>query len=254
MNGRVLVVDDHLASAQTLAEALLDAGYDATAVSSGEAALEAAPGGAFDVVVTDLKMLGMDGIALLRELGGVDPDLPVILVTAYATIDRAEQATRSGAFCFLTKPVRAAEVTTHARNAIALRRARRAAGEPGAEAEAIVGRSAPLLHALGLIDRAARSDAPVLVTGETGTGKELFARRIHAHSSGSAGPLASVNAAAIPENLVEAELFGHARGAFTGAATERAGLFEEAHRGALFLDEIGELAPGVALATLTEEP
>ena len=240
----VLVVDDHVPSAEALAEALVDAGYEATSTSSAAAALVAIAAHPPDVVVTDLRMDGMDGLGLLREIREVDPHLPVILLTAYASIEHAVDATRAGAFCFLTKPVKMPELEVQVRNAAMVRRlhAETARGARP-EQENILGNSVLLRRALARADRAAASDATVLLTGETGTGKELFAQRIHQRSARARAPLVALNAGAIPESLVEAELFGHARGAFTGAVGDRAGVFEAAHGGTLFLDEVGELSP-----------
>lgn len=240
---RVLVVDDHLPSAEALADALADAGYDAASVPSARAALTAIAARPPDVVVTDLRMEGMDGMALLREIREIDAHLPVILLTAYATIDHAVEATRAGAFCFLTKPVKMPELEVQVRNAAMVRRLHAETSKsPDRERDTIVGTSAALRQAIARADRAAASDATVLITGETGTGKELFAQRIHQRSARARAPLVAVNAGAIPESLIESELFGHVRGAFTGAAGDRPGVFESAHGGTLFLDEIGELS------------
>lgn len=240
---RVFVVDDHLPSATLLAETLADEGY-ATRVFAGAAdALLALRDEGADVVVTDLRMEGMDGIALLRETRAIDPTLPVILVTAHATLDRAVAATRSGAFAFLTKPLRAEDVSVQVRNAAVQRRLSRAARRPDGAGE-ILGRSTALLRALSIADRAAASEATVLIQGESGTGKEMFARRIHALGARANRPFVAVNCGAIPDTLVESELFGHARGAFTGADVAREGLLAAADGGTLFLDEVGELSAG----------
>ena len=245
MSARVLVVDDHRASAETLTEALIEHGYDAVALGSGAEALASLRDSGGDVVVTDLRMDGLDGIALLREVQAADPCVPVLLVTAHASIDAAVEATRGGAFCFLTKPLRVAEVLVQVRNAAEQGRLARAVRGTGASSgEEIVGRSASLLRALSIADRAARSDSTVLIMGESGTGKELFARRIHQLGPRSARPFIAVNCGAIPDSLLEAELFGAARGAYTGASSDRIGLIESAQRGTLFLEEIGELSPG----------
>ncbi|MCA9493682.1 MAG: sigma-54-dependent Fis family transcriptional regulator, partial [Myxococcales bacterium] len=230
---RVLIVDDHAASAESLAEALADAGYETDFATSGRAALSKLREAPADVVVSDLRMDGMDGIAVLVAIREVDPLLPVILMTAYATIDKAVEATRAGAFAFLTKPLRLPELLIQVRNAATVR-SLHARVEP--EDGAIVGSSPALRGALARADRAAASDATVLITGETGTGKELLARRIHARSPRAARPMVSINVAALPDTLLEAELFGHARGSFTGATSDRAGLFEAADGGTLFLD------------------
>ncbi|MCA9492292.1 MAG: sigma-54-dependent Fis family transcriptional regulator, partial [Myxococcales bacterium] len=238
MSARVLVVDDHLPSLEAMAEGLTDEGYDVVRAGDGASALAIVREQPVDVVITDLRMAGMDGVELLQEVRTLDPGIPVLLVTAHATIDQAVAATQAGAWCFLTKPLRLAELAIQVRNALALRRLSRPRGE---QADPIVGRSPALTRALVTADRAAASDVTVLLQGETGTGKELFAKRIHRRSPRSRGPFVAVNMGAIPESLVESELFGHAKGAFTGAATDRAGLFEAAQGGTLFLDEVGEL-------------
>jgi len=240
----ILVVDDHETSAMALAEGLASAGYTATAVSSAAAALQWLAEHPATVVITDLRMDGMDGIGLRTELRATRPSLPVILVTAYATVDRAVEATRSGAFAFLTKPVRLTELRVQVRNAVDQARLAEAADRPAPGDDEIVGRSAVLLRALAMADRAAASDATVRITGESGTGKELFARRIHRRSPRRTGAFVPVNCGAIPESLLEGELFGHAKGSFTGANADRAGLIESASGGTLFLDEVGELSPG----------
>jgi two-component system response regulator HydG len=248
---RVLVVDDHLPSAEALADALTDEGYEGTPVPSARAALTAVVAKPPDVVVTDLRMEGMDGLALLREIRSLDPHLPVILLTAYATIEIAVEATKEGAFCFLTKPVKMAELDVQVRNAIMLRRLHaEVSRSAGRERDTLIGGSAALRQAVARADRAATSDATVLITGETGTGKELFAQRIHEHSARAKGPIVAINAGAIPETLIESELFGYVRGAFTGATADRPGVFENANGGTLFLDEVGELSTSAQIRLL----
>lgn len=242
---RVLVADDHRPSAELLAETLRDEDYDATAVSSGAQALAHIQQHGADTLITDLRMDPMDGIELLRQARAMDPTLPVILVTAHATLQRAIDATRAGAFSFLTKPLHIEELMVQVRNAVEQCRLARAllSPQPPSSGE-IIGSSAAILQALSVADRAARTDSTVLITGESGTGKELFAHRIHDRSERSAQSFVAVNCGAIPESLIESELFGHVRGAFTGASANRKGLMESAHRGTLFLDEVGELSPG----------
>jgi DNA-binding NtrC family response regulator len=241
----VLVVDDHEPSAQALAELLEDEGYAVRTASSGESALVRVREEPPDVIVTDLRMDGLDGIGLLREVHAADPDLPVIVVTAYATIDKAIEATRAGAFAFVTKPLRAEEIAVQVRNAAAQRSLSRAVTD-----DRIVGRSVALLSALSQADRAAKTELPVLITGESGTGKELLARRIHEGSTRARRTFVAVNCGAIPETLLEAELFGAAKGAFTGADRDRPGLVEAADGGTLFLDEIGELSQAAQVRLL----
>ena len=242
---RVLVVDDHRPSAELLAESLRDEGYTATPFGSGPEVLAHLQTHGAEALITDLRMDPMDGISLLREVRAVDPTLPVLLVTAHATLDRAIEATRAGAFAFLTKPLRLPEVAVQVRNAVEQSRLARALrAPPSKEADDIIGSSAALLRAKSIADRAARSRSTVLITGESGTGKELFAQRIHARSDRANQAFVAVNCGAIPDTLIESELFGHGKGAFTGASGDRVGLVEAAHGGTLFLDEVGELSPG----------
>ncbi len=240
---RILVVDDHQPSSELLAATLVDEGYPATAFHTAAAALAELRENGAEVLITDLRMDGMDGIALLREARAVDPTLPVVLVTAHATLERAMAATRAGAFAFLTKPLRSEDVLVQVRNAAEqCRLARAVTAREDRSGGEIVGSSVALLRALSIADRAAQSQVTVLITGESGTGKEMFARRIHARGDRADRPFVAVNCGAIPESLIESELFGHARGAFTGANAARAGLLESADKGTLFLDEVGELS------------
>lgn len=246
MNPRIHIVDDHPGSAEAMAELLEDEGYTCAAFDDPTACLVAMRSHPPELLITDLRMDGLDGIELLRQGRLLDPELPVILVTAYGSIQRAVEATRLGAFAFVTKPVQPHDIVLQVRNALALRVLR---APPAASAGGIEGGSPGLLRALGIAERAANSDLSVLITGESGTGKELFARHLHRHS-GRTGRFVAVNCGAIPESLLEAELFGHARGAFTGATSDRAGLVEEAHGGTFFLDEIGELTPAAQVRLL----
>ena len=248
---RVLVVDDERAMAEMLADGLADRGYQATALSSSEEAKDRLRTDPYDALVTDLRMPGVDGLALLAEARRLSPDLPVIVMTAYGAVDSAVESIRRGASHYLTKPFRLDELClfldrllderTVRREAKALRQA---LGARGPEA-GVVGTSAALRRVLEVVERMARSDVPVLLLGETGTGKGLFARMIHARSERATGPFVTVNCAALPEPLLESELFGHVKGAFTGATRDARGLVVEAAGGTLFLDEIAETSPSL---------
>ncbi len=221
-------------------------GWDVRGFQDSAAALAALAGERFDLLLTDLRMPGLDGITVLERLRAVDPELPVIVLTAHATIDTAVRAVRLGAFDYVEKPfdndalkalvARALEHTRLARENRYLRaELRERRGAP-----AIVAESDALRGVLELVRRAARSSASVLVTGESGTGKELVARAVHVHSDRVGGPFVAVNCRAFAPGVLESELFGHERGAFSGAERARPGLFERAAGGTLFLDEIGE--------------
>jgi two-component system response regulator HydG len=245
---RVLIVDDHLEMAKTLADALGDRGYDAVAVGSGRAAIVRLEAEAFDAVITDLRMADADGLEVLATARRLAPERPVIVMTAYSAVDTAVESIRRGAYHYLTKPFKTDELLLFLERALgdlAVRREARAlksALKQRFSNASIIGRSKPLLAMLDIVERVADSPLPVLITGETGTGKGLVARALHGESQRAGGPFVSVNCAALPEALLESELFGHVRGAFTGATQDRRGLFVEADGGTLFLDEIGELA------------
>ena len=247
MTAHVLVVDDHLEMAEMLADALQDAGFTAEALASGTLALERLERGGLDALVTDLRMDPVGGLELLAASKRLAPQRPVIVMTAYGAIETAVAAIRQGAYQYLTKPFQSEELEIFLRRALEerdlqeearhLRHALR--GQLGTDG--LVGTSRAMLEVMDLIDRVAVVEVPVLLQGETGTGKSLAASAIHARSLRHKGPFVSVNCAALPEALLESELFGHAKGAFTGAATERPGLFAEAESGTILLDEIGEL-------------
>ena len=238
----VFVVDDHEASAVALADNLRQEGYTVRTFTHPEPVLAALAEDDVQVLVTDLRMDGMDGIELLRACRQRDPTLPVIVVTAHGSIARAVEDTQAGAFAFLHKPIDRAALLVQVRNAAAMRTLTRVARGTDADEERILGNSAALHVALARADRAAATDMTVLVTGESGTGKELLARRIHRGSARAQRTFVAVNCGAIPDTLIEAELFGAAKGAFTGADRDREGLVEHANHGTLFLDEVGELS------------
>jgi two-component system response regulator HydG len=244
---RILVVDDNPEMARTLADGLADHGYEAIAVSSGTEAIARLELGGVDAVVTDLRMPSVDGLAVLDASRRLDPGRPVIIMTAFSAIDSAVESIRRGAQHYLTKPFKQDELIIFLERALDESRLRRQAAALQRElggrfvARAIVGDS-PAMRALReLILRVADAPAPVLIQGETGTGKGLVARALHGESRRAGAAFVSVNCAAIPEGLLESELFGYVRGAFTGAVRDHGGLFAEARGGTLFLDEIGDM-------------
>jgi two-component system response regulator HydG len=238
----VLVVDDKREMAEMLADGLAAHGYESIAAESSKSALDAVRKHEIDLLVTDLRMPEVDGLALLEASREAAPDRPVIVMTAYGAIDTAVESIRRGAYHYLSKPFKLDELLVYAERALdegQVRRAVRHALKP--RAGHLFGESKTLRAALDLLDRVAPTEVPVLLLGETGTGKGAFARALHAQSPRRSGPFVTVNCAALPEALLESELFGHVRGAFTGATTDKAGLFAEADGGTLLLDEIGEM-------------
>ncbi|HEX9049548.1 MAG TPA: sigma-54 dependent transcriptional regulator [Anaeromyxobacter sp.] len=242
---RVLVVDDKENMLRLLARVLGDS-LEVETAPDGARALGLVASRPWDVVLTDIRMPGADGFELLAAVKATAPATEVVMMTGHATVGDAVRAMKMGAFDYLEKPFdpdAALAVVTRAAEHKRAGDAARVASPPGEETgyHALVGRSARMREAYRLLDRAAKVDATVLLLGETGTGKELAARAIHYHSARRERRFVPVNCGALPADLVESELFGHARGAFTGAAAAKAGLFEEASGGTLFLDEVGEL-------------
>jgi two-component system response regulator HydG len=246
MTSRILIVDDEPGMRRSLAIMLRREGYAAAEEASGQAAIEHLGRDVVDLVIADLRMEGVSGLDLLRHVKQTTPDVEVILMTAYGTIEAAVDAMKIGAFDFITKPFEMEEVLLRVRNALERRGLKREVHRLRAEAtkafgvDGIVGASAPIQRVLAVLPRAAQTESTVLVTGESGTGKELVARALHTASHRAGGPFVSVSCAALPDQLLENELFGHVRGAFTGAAAARKGLLEEAQGGTFFLDEVGE--------------
>jgi DNA-binding NtrC family response regulator len=251
MRGRVLIVEDDKGMLELLEFSLARRNYDVAALTSANDAIEVTADGDFDAVVTDLNMPGISGIELCERLASSSASLPVIVITAFGTLDSAIAAIRAGAYDFITKPFEIEQLVLaldraiqHKRLREEVRRLRETAGIPDTDTS-LVGDSAPMRTVRALIRRIADTDSSVLVTGETGTGKELVAHELHRQGSRRHGPFVAVNCAAMPEQLLESELFGHIRGSFTDARSDRVGLFLQAHGGTLFLDEIGNMPVGL---------
>src|ERR1700754_3962501 len=243
---QVLIVDDEPNLRKILAAQLSRDGYDVLLAEDGEQGLALLREHHIDLVVNDLKMPKVDGMTLLREALAEQPELPIVMITAHGTVDTAVEALKLGAFDYLTKPFDKDEVRQIVGKAL---KTRELAGEEatteGKEAEGarfgIIGQSSGLTELYAVLVRVADSPSTVLITGKSGTGKELVARALHDHSSRRGKPFIKVNCAAIPKELIESELFGYERGAFTGAVSSKPGRFELANGGTLFLDEIGEI-------------
>jgi two-component system nitrogen regulation response regulator NtrX len=241
----ILVVDDEPSIVQTLAGILQDEGFEVISAPDGETALQAVEEESPDLVLLDISLPGMDGLEVLQQLKEHQPLLPVVMVSAYGNVENAVKATRLGAYDFIEKPPHADKIILTVRNGLEmsrlaeenLRLRRRTA-----PSEEIIGQSQVMQQLREQVRIVAPTNAWVLITGENGTGKELVARAIHRFSKRSSKPFVEVNCAAIPEELIESELFGHEKGAFTGATSKRRGKFDQAHEGTLFLDEIADMS------------
>jgi two-component system response regulator HydG len=251
MKGRSLIVDDDQSMCELLGVGLKKRDFDPVCVTSAAEAYELLAAEDFDVVVTDVNMRGIGGIELCRHVVANRPDVPVIVITAFGSMETAIAAMRAGAYDFIPKPVDLDTLQLalergigHHRLRTEVKRLREAVAANQRSGE-MLGSSAPMRHVYDLIDRVAHTDASVLVSGESGTGKELVARALHTRGARARGPFVAINCAAMPETLLESELFGHVRGAFTDARNARAGLFQQASGGTLFLDEIAELSLGL---------
>ena len=244
---RVLVVEDEASQREVVGDILADEGYSVDLAVDGEQAIEKLEQQSYQVVVTDLKMPGADGLEVLRRALAADENCVVVLLTAYGTVDTAVQAMKDGATDYLNKPLRKDELLIVLEKSLANRRLAQENVELHAELESryqfdkIIGGSPAMNEVYRLIGKVLNNNSTVLVSGESGTGKELVARAIHFNGSRRKGPFVAVNCAAIPENLVESELFGHEKGAFSGASSRRIGKFEQADGGTIFLDEISTL-------------
>ncbi|HSF16730.1 MAG TPA: sigma-54 dependent transcriptional regulator [Vicinamibacteria bacterium] len=253
---RILVVDDEESMRQLLEIALGKDGYRVTAAESGGAAIQLLEENAYDLVISDIKMPDMSGVEVLRHVKETDPSIPVIMVTAYASAETAVEALRLGAYDYLTKPFKVEELKTNISNALEKERLKEEVDNLKRELkhkhglDSMLGRSPVMLELFEHLKSVAATMSTVLITGESGTGKELAARAIHVNSPRANEPFVSINCGAVPETLLESELFGHLKGSFTGATTNHKGLFEVAHRGTIFLDEIGEMSPTMQVKLL----
>src|SRR5918993_1448379 len=246
--GRILIADDHDSLRRGLAQAVGEAGHEVEEAPNGNAAIEKLHEGTFDVIVSDLKMGGSTGIDVLKTAKTLHPTCAVILMTAFGSVSTAVEAMKSGAFDYVQKPFEVEEMEVKIEKALDMRRMqhqidylRHAQGDIY-EFDRIIGSSGALEKVLEVVRKVARSNTTVLVRGETGTGKELIAGAIHHNSTRAARNFIKVNCAALQENLLESELFGHEKGAFTGADKQRIGRFEQADGGTLFLDEVGDMS------------
>jgi DNA-binding NtrC family response regulator len=251
---KVLVVDDEVELMRALRDALTSQGFDVVGVSDPRAAAPALAAGGFDLLLTDLMMPGMDGIAVLKSALETDPDLTAILMTGHGTIPTAVEAMKAGAYDYLLKPFKLQSILPTLRRGLEVRRLKRENGRLRQVVERLSFESTrltlvgggPAMRRVGqLIEKVAPTDATVLVRGPSGAGKELVARAVHHNSRRTNRPLITINCAAMQESLLESELFGHERGSFTGADRAKPGLFELAEGGTLFIDEVAEMAPGM---------
>src|SRR5438067_2814972 len=242
---RILIIDDEAPIRDSLKMTLEYEGYDVIGAATGQEGLALAEREAPDLVLLDVKMPGMDGIEVLERLRNMNDSLPVVVVSGHGTISTAVEATKKGAFDFIEKPFASERVLVSLRNALDSRQLRdenRVLKKAVEIRHQMIGESAGLKHVMAAVSRAAPTNATVLITGESGVGKELVARTIHRNSLRSREKFVQVNCAAIPEELIESELFGHEKGSFTGATEKQIGKFEQADRGTIFLDEVGDMS------------
>jgi len=253
---KILVIDDDESFQRILEYNLAQEGYAVLAAGSGEQGLELLRKEGADLVVTDVRMPGMNGLQVLEGVRKIDPNIQVIIITAFGTIEMAVEAMKAGAFHYISKPFNRDELKLTIKKALQLKQlerenlALRQELKERIGLDAIIAESPQMQQILEMLARVAPTETTVLILGESGTGKELIARAIHANSPRADGPFVAVNCAAIPENLLESELFGHVRGAFTGAIRDRVGKFEAAEGGTILLDEIGEMRPDLQVKIL----
>ncbi len=254
--GRVMVVDDEKTIRETLSEVLADEGYQVCAKANGAEAVEEIRENDYDVVICDIRMPGMDGTDVLEKISEISPQTFVIMVTAYATLETALQSLRKGAYDYIVKPLAFDEILTKIDHLVKYKKQvleakiLREQMEQEWDFQNIIGKSPSMIRLYEMIEKVAVTRANVLVTGESGTGKELVARAIHFNGPYKEGSFVPVNCGAIPETLLETELFGHVKGAFTGAISDKVGMFSVAHQGTLFLDEIGEMPTALQVKLL----
>jgi len=239
----ILIVDDEKSMREFLKILLVKEGYEVLAAPDGEQALAMLAGNRVDLVITDIRMPGISGLELLAKIKDENEDIPVIMITAFASPNDAVQAMKDGAYDYISKPFNVDEIKTVIYAATNRTESTLKAQEAEALFPDIIGKSKEMLKIFDMINRIAPTPANVLIYGESGTGKELVAQAIHKKSNVSANPFVPITCSAIPEELMESELFGHVKGSFTGAISDKSGLFKEAHNGTAFLDEIGELTP-----------
>ena len=251
MQGRVLIVDDEQSMCELLEEVLGMRGFQSAWHTSAEEAFRALKDAEYDVVLTDVKMPGVSGLELCERISANRPDIPVVVMTAFGSLDTAVAAIRVGAYDFITKPIEMDMLALTLQRAVGHRQLQEkvnllseAVARAGGFGE-MIGQSPVMQQLYHQLARIAKAEVSVLITGESGTGKEVVARAIHKQSRRHKGPFVAVNCAALPDSLLESELFGHARGAFTDARTDRKGLILQAEGGMLLLDEIGEMPPGM---------
>ena len=245
---KILIVDDERVHRFMLRSLFAEWGWDAEEADDGSTAVAAVEQGPYDVILMDVRMTAMDGMEALKRIHALNPAIPVVIMTAYSSVDSAVAAIKQGAHDYLTKPLDFDRLRTTLEVAMGHRQQEETVEEPGqpfGDDGRIIGSSAPMVALWDLIVHVAPTEATVLINGESGTGKELVASALHHKSLRSSGPFVKVNCAALAETLLESELFGHERGAFTGADRRREGRFVQAHGGTLFLDEIGETSPAM---------
>src|SRR5215216_1724524 len=241
----ILIIDDEKAIRKTLTEILSFEGYKIEEASDGEEGLKVFKEKAYDVVLCDIKMPKLDGIEFLQKAGEINPDIPVIMISGHGNIDTAVEAVKKGAYDYIAKPPDLNRLLITIRNAMDktnLVAETKVLKRKVSKVDEMIGESGPIQKIRETIDKVAPTEARILVTGENGVGKEMVAKWVHEKSNRAAGPLVEVNCAAIPSELIESELFGHEKGAFTSAIKQRIGKFEQANGGTLFLDEIGDMS------------